>query len=202
MTKEEAQQKIINLFKNLELKINLKFKIQNLKLIGTIANLYPTKGINFLIEAAAKLIKDHPELLFVIFGDGPERKKLELMINDLGLKNKVLLAGYLPEAHRYLKAFDLFVLPSVKEGLPYAILKAQAAGLTVVATQTGGLPEILPAECLVEAIHELPLRGGYPNALADKIRKFLLKISAGRLPLPQGQSASFQEFLDKTVSLY
>ncbi|MCX6785461.1 MAG: glycosyltransferase [Candidatus Komeilibacteria bacterium] len=163
--------------------------------IGTIANFYKTKGLNFLIEAAGNLVKDYPNLKTVIIGDGPERKNLEALILKLNLTDKVILTGSLPKAHQYLKAFDLFVLSSVKEGLPYAVLQAMAAEIPIVATRVGGLPEILPNECLVKtngAIHESPLQ------LRDKISEYL----AGRLPLPQYKPISFEEFLNKTIALY
>lgn len=111
--------------------------------IGTIANFYPTKGLPYLVEAAAKLkAKNHPAN-FVIMGDGIERGYLESLIAKYDLEKNITLAGQIPEAARYLKAFDLFVLPSIKEGLPYAILEAMAAGLAIVATNVGGIPEMI-----------------------------------------------------------
>jgi glycosyltransferase involved in cell wall biosynthesis len=124
--------------------------------IGSIANLYPTKGLEYLIEAAHIIKTNHLSLTysaqggsapggnlsFVIIGEGPERKKLEKLIKKYGLENNFFLLGDIPDARQYLKAFDVFVLPSVKEGFPYAVLEAMAAGAPIVATNVGGIPEM------------------------------------------------------------
>lgn len=111
--------------------------------IGTIANFYKTKGLQYFIEAAGiKTFRQLPAK-FIIIGDGPERIKLENLIKEKGLQEKVILFGRISEASRYLKAFDVFVLPSLKEGFPWVILEAMAAGVPVVATKVGALQEII-----------------------------------------------------------
>ena len=115
-------------------------------LIGTIANLYPTKGIKYLIKAAGIITNRSSltsNLLFIVIGEGTERPKLKALIRKHNLKNNFLLLGHIPDASQYLKAFDIFVLPSVKEGLPYVILEATACGVPIVATRVGGVPEII-----------------------------------------------------------
>ena len=123
-------------------------------LVGTIANFYPTKGLIYLIEAFkifCTLPASHSfseggypaPCTLVIIGDGEERPKLEAKIADLGLKNQVFLVGQKNEAYRYLKAFDIYIQPSIKEGFPWALLEAMAAGLPVVATRVGAIPEII-----------------------------------------------------------
>jgi glycosyltransferase involved in cell wall biosynthesis len=107
-------------------------------LIGCIANLYPTKGIEFLIKA----MKNIDANLFIL-GDGILRTKLEKMTKDLNLEKKIFFLGYIKNASIYLKAFDVFVLPSLKEGLPYAILEAKTASIPIVASRTGGVPELI-----------------------------------------------------------
>ncbi|MFA5133262.1 MAG: glycosyltransferase [Patescibacteria group bacterium] len=111
------------------------------KVIGTVANFYPVKGLEYLIKAAAKI--NHPDAVFAIIGDGPERKKIEQEINNLRLNSRIFLLGEKENAAQYLKAFDLFVLPSIKEGAPYVILEAMAAGLPIVATSVGNISEML-----------------------------------------------------------
>ncbi len=114
-------------------------------MVGTIANFYKTKGLTYLIQAAKELLTRYstPEISFVIIGDGPERKNLETQIKDLGLENKIFLTGRIPNASNYLPAFDIFVLPSLKEGFPWAVLEAMSAKLPVIATQVGANPEII-----------------------------------------------------------
>lgn len=110
--------------------------------IGTIANFYPAKGLEFFIETAS-FFKNRNDVSFVIIGDGKERKKLEKSIKEKGLSEKIFLPGQLSDARRYLAAFDIFYLSSLKEGFPWALLEAMAAKLPVVATDVGAVPEII-----------------------------------------------------------
>lgn len=107
--------------------------------IGTIANLYPAKGLQYLIEAA-RLV---PHAQFVVIGEGQERKNLELQIKKYGLENRFFLTGAIPEAQELLPAFDVYVISSLKEGFPYTLLEAMRAGLAIVATSVGGIPEAI-----------------------------------------------------------
>lgn len=121
-------------------------EIQNTKyIIGTVANFYRTKGINYLIEAINLLeAKNKPlDVKCIVIGDGKQRPELEKLIEKYGLKNKVFLAGRIPDAYKYLKAFDVFILPSLKEGFPWIILEAMAAEVPIIATKVGALPEII-----------------------------------------------------------
>ena len=111
-------------------------------IIGTIANFYPTKGIQYLIQAAKKFA-DKEDFAFVVIGDGQERTTYEQQIKELGLQNKFYLVGQLKDAYQYISAFDVFALPSVKEGFPWALIEAMSAKLPVIATSVGAVPEII-----------------------------------------------------------
>lgn len=149
LPKEQARQQLATNHLSLPPKADPpQAETSNLLIVGTIANLYPTKGIEYLVEAASHLRKldfrgksNFP--IFLIIGEGPERPKLEKLIQKYNLKNNFFLLGHIPDAYKYLKAFDIFVLPSLKEGFPYAILEAMSAGLPIVATKVGGVPEII-----------------------------------------------------------
>ncbi len=108
-------------------------------IIGTIASLYPTKGLPYLIEALTLI----PDVTLAIIGDGPDREALGELITAKKLTHRVIMLGARPHAANYLKAFDLFVLSSVKEGLAYAILEAGLASMPVVVTNAGGNSEIV-----------------------------------------------------------
>lgn len=112
-------------------------------LIGTIAELHTNKGLGYALEAFQKLASHSPSFIFFIIGEGEERGQLEAMIKEKDLQNNVVLAGQIPLAAEYLKAFSIFILPSIKEALPYALLEAGVAGLPVIATTVGGVPEIV-----------------------------------------------------------
>ena len=111
------------------------------KVIGIIANFYPAKGLEYAIEAASKIDRD--DVVWCVIGDGMGRFTLKRMIEDAGLVEKVLLVGRKEDASQYLHAFDLFVLPSVKEGFPWVILEAMAAKLPIIASRVGAVPEII-----------------------------------------------------------
>jgi glycosyltransferase involved in cell wall biosynthesis len=111
--------------------------------IGVIAELHKNKGLEYGIDAFARLTKNHPEARLVIVGDGEEREILSWIISRYKIEDRVTLAGYHTNASSYLGAFDIFLLPSIKEGFPYTILEAGAAGLPVVASRVGGIPEII-----------------------------------------------------------
>ncbi|MEK7121056.1 MAG: glycosyltransferase [Patescibacteria group bacterium] len=109
--------------------------------VGTVAELTKNKGLKYLVETAERA-RDLPVHFFII-GDGEDKEKLENMIRERGLQNKITLSGKIDEARKYLKAFDIFLLPSVKEGLPYVLLEAGLAKLPVIATSVGGIPEVI-----------------------------------------------------------
>lgn len=120
-------------------------KNNDLKIIGTVANLYKTKGIEYLIDAAQILKSDFSmgkNILFVVFGEGEEHSKLIQKIKGAGLEKNFLLPGALSDAYKYLRAFDVIVLPSVKEGFPYIFLESILAKVPFVGTKVGGLIEV------------------------------------------------------------
>lgn len=148
-----ARQKALEIFarENLSLAQTLRVTA-NPKIIVTIANFYPEKGLVYLVEALNLVFEKYPKVIFIHLGSGgspPEKTIFEATIKKYGLQDKIFSMGapeQFPEklpAAAYLAAFDIFVLSSVKEGFPYAILEAMAAGLPIVATRVGGIPEII-----------------------------------------------------------
>jgi len=103
----------------------------------SIGRLDPLKRFDWLLSMSANLVRLECNFHTVIIGDGPERQKLEALVNSLGIGDYVTLMGEVPKASRWLKAFDIFVFPSVDEGMPNVIMEAGAAGLPIV---TWGLP--------------------------------------------------------------
>jgi L-malate glycosyltransferase len=112
-------------------------------IVGNVAALVPHKGQRHLIEAAALVVRQVPDARFVIAGQGELRESLERQIKEHHLEKHVLLAGFRPDVLSVHKAFDLFVMSSVTEGLGTSLLDAMACGKAIVATQTGGIPEVV-----------------------------------------------------------
>lgn len=130
-------------------------------LVGTIANFYAAKGLDILLDAVERT---PGTVQFVIIGDGSLRPSLEKHIENRGLGQRVFLTGMLPDARRYMPAFQVFALPSRKEGFPWAILEAMAAKVPIVATTVGAIPEALR-----DGISALLVPPGNSAALAQAI---------------------------------
>ena len=111
--------------------------------IGCIAELHRNKGLPCLVDAMVAVAEQQPTAIAVIIGDGEDMAALHMQIKEKKLEQRIFLVGYLDNASDYMKAFSVFVLPSLKEGLPYAILEAGCASLPVVATTVGGIPEMI-----------------------------------------------------------
>jgi len=105
---------------------------------GTVGRLHVQKGHRYLIEAAREVLAAVPEALFLFVGYGPERTRLERLARRLGVADRVRFLGYIRDVKPVLAALDVFVLPSLWEGMSNAVLEAMAAGLPVVATAVDG----------------------------------------------------------------
>ncbi|MFC1863341.1 glycosyltransferase family 4 protein, partial [Thermodesulfobacteriota bacterium] len=111
--------------------------------IGAIGRLSEEKGHIYLIEAMASLLAKKGEHKLIIIGAGELKTYFEKVIEENGIKEKVLLTGYIENAFDNLPLFDVFVLPSLTEGLPIALLEAMQAEIPIVATKVGGIPGVL-----------------------------------------------------------
>jgi glycosyltransferase involved in cell wall biosynthesis len=110
------------------------------RVIGTVGRMRPVKGHHFFIDAMKEM--SNPPYV-VIIGDGETLEPLRQSAREAGLEHCLIFAGGRRNAYRYVSAFDAFIMPSLREGLPIAILEAIAAGVPVFGTPVGGIPEIL-----------------------------------------------------------
>jgi glycosyltransferase involved in cell wall biosynthesis len=110
---------------------------------GYVGRLSEEKGVEYLLQAAASLATEHNDFRVVVVGDGPARQSLESAANRLGLAGRVTFAGFQPETAPWYAAMDAFVLPSLTEGTPMALLEAMAHRLPVVASAVGGVPAVV-----------------------------------------------------------
>ena len=111
--------------------------------VGTIGALTKEKGHQYLLRAALKVIRIYPEAIFLLIGDGIERPSLEKTVSSLGIKDSVIFAGMRKDVPKILSILDVFVLPSLNEGLPVALLEAQGAQIPVIASYVGAIPDVL-----------------------------------------------------------
>ncbi len=113
--------------------------------IGTIAEYIKNKNLMTALHAVHALIKESPHRIFytLIGIDGEERLHLEEYIRKHQLQDSIQLLGFIDNARTYLTAYDLFILPSLKEGLPYSLLEAGAAGCVCIGSRVGGIPEVI-----------------------------------------------------------
>ena len=115
-------------------------------LVGSVANLRNIKNLDFLIKYAAILCKEFPQLKFVVVGEGPDREKLQKLIDNLAISSRFSLVGRFSDVLPCLAAFDIAVLCSKSESFSNSIIEYMAAGLPVVASNVGGIGEAIEHE--------------------------------------------------------
>ena len=134
------------------------------RIIGNVARLVPQKGHEVLIEAANLILASHPALTFMLVGDGEVYDSLAGSVCDRGLSDNFVFAGHQQNIPRLLYAFDIFVMPSLFEGLCMAVMEALAAARPVVASRVGGIPSTV-----VDRETGILVPPGDVQALADAI---------------------------------
>ncbi len=162
LTKHEARLKIIE--SAIQNKNIIDIEAASL-IIGTIGELHPVKGQKTLLDGFKIALDTSPLPLYLfIIGDGQEKEKLVKQITDLKLEGNVFLCGHVDNASNILKAFDIFILPSVSEGLPYVVEEAGMAEIPVICTGVGGIPEII-----TDSENGLIIKKRSPSDIADAI---------------------------------
>lgn len=111
--------------------------------LGMIAELHPTKRVEDAIDALAELGDAYQNVILLVLGEGELRQQLVERIKNRTLEHRVFLGGFTSDASSYLPAFDIFLMPSRTEALAYALIEAGYAGLPVIASRVGGIPEII-----------------------------------------------------------
>lgn len=171
-------------------------------IVGNVAALTPAKGHQHLIDAAALTVRDVPDVRFVIVGEGPQRAALERHIKDKHLERHVFLAGFRPDAVELTRAFDVFAVSALHEGMCPALVEAMAAAKPAVATAVGGIPEVMVDG---ETGYLVPPR--HPQEMADRLI-FLLKHPAARQRMGEAavararQRFTVERMVAGTVAVY
>ncbi len=171
-------------------------------IIGSVARLEEQKGLQLLIEAAPGILQAHPTARFVLVGDGTLRGELERQVREAELDDHFLFTGQRDDVPELVASFDVFALPSFFEGLCYAVIEAQAAGVPVVATPVGGIPEnVIEGETGIL----VPPRDA--RALSDAVKRLLDNPAEGRRLAEEGQRRVLERYplermVDQTLRLY
>jgi glycosyltransferase involved in cell wall biosynthesis len=112
-------------------------------IIGTVARLHRQKGVEYFVKAAAILHEKRPEATFVVVGGGPLEDRVKGEVARLGLTGRLILAGERTDALDWLSLFDIFVLPSLWEGLPLVLIEGAILGKPIAATDIDGNREVI-----------------------------------------------------------
>ena len=171
-------------------------------LVGTVGLLNAAKGHADLIDAAVAVRRDVPGCVFVVAGEGELRGDLEARVRDRGLGDAFRLLGYRTDVPEVVAALDLFVLPSLWEGLPYVVIEAMAAGKAVVATDVNGSRDLV-----VDGETGALVPTGSPDRLAAAIVRLMRDADARRAYGEAGRARARESFsvdamLDGYVRMY
>jgi glycosyltransferase involved in cell wall biosynthesis len=211
---------------NLELKVSCKLHNSELKeklgipknsiVIGTVARLEPIKGIKYFVDAAKIILSLPssyllPSIYFLIVGDGSERKFLEEKVEKLGLKDKFIFTGMREDVAELMSIMDIYVQPSINEGMGKTIVLAELLGKPVVATNVQGIPSVIInnetgilvppkdpqklAEVIVKLINDKDLR----IKMGENAKKWVYKIVDGYPQFSQQRMLFLLENLYKTL---
>jgi glycosyltransferase involved in cell wall biosynthesis len=174
---------------------------QDALVVGTVANLRRAKAYPDLLEAARQVLQRLPDVRFVTVGQGPMEAEVRALHTQLGLGDRVALLGHRPDAVRVMAACDVFVLASLNEGLPLAVMEALALGLPVVATAVGGIPEVVDSGCeglLVPPARPRELAAALLTVLTDAERRRSMAEAAAR----RGAALSIDAAVRRTEAVY
>jgi glycosyltransferase involved in cell wall biosynthesis len=177
-------------------------KINDGFLVGIIARLSDVKGHIYLIRAMQKVIKSFPSAKLLIIGEGKIEERLAKGVDDLDIEDNVLFIPEVRETKDVLSAMDIFVMPSLQEGLGLALMEAMAQGLAVVGSKVGGIKTLIQ-----DKINGLLVNPADIEGLAEAIVK-LLKDSQMRRNLGMNarkfisENFSKEDMLDKTERIY
>jgi glycosyltransferase involved in cell wall biosynthesis len=119
----------------------LPVRARGRRLVGRVSRLAPEKGIDVFLRAAAQLAARDPAVHFLVVGDGPERARLEALAGALGVAGRVDFLGFREDARVVIAELDVLAVTSLSDGAPLVVLEAMEAGVPVVASAVGGLPD-------------------------------------------------------------
>jgi glycosyltransferase involved in cell wall biosynthesis len=173
--------------------------------VGFVGWLIPIKGVTYLIKAMAEVVQRHPNSLLVLVGKGDEKGeeeiKLKEQVENLGLADNVRFLGWRPDVDEIMGCFDIFVLPSLNEGMGRVLVEAMSAGLPIVASRVGGIPDLVKHGengLLVPPADAGALERAISDLLSDKARRKHMGETGKRMCRPY----SVEAMVEKIDNLY
>lgn len=175
----------------------------NATLIGSLGNLHPAKGYDYLVRAAQNITNEHPNAHFVIAGEAKSglMEELNQLTKSVGVSGNVHFIGFVTDSAKFLSQLDIFLLPSVSEGFSIVTLEALAAGLPAVITRCGGPEEIVGDDrsaILIEAQNEAAIAQALTEVLGNPECRFQLTQDA----VLTVKRFSLESTIDAYVTLY
>lgn len=165
--------------------------LNNSFLIGSIGRLASPKNYSFLINVFSEIKKIKPLAKIVIIGSGPEEKDIQRLIQKLNFKTDIYLVGTQDKAARYSLAFDVFVLPSIYEGLSITLLEAQQANIPILASDVGGNREVLQDSKFLFTV----------NDTSDFLKKFT-ELPSATYNYPKNVNFSLDKMIKEYLKVY
>ena len=169
--------------------------------VGLVGRLVPDTGVDVLLRAAALVSAVVPQVAFLVVGDGPLRPELERRAGVLGLAGTVTFTGYRSDATRLVGGLDVLAVPSRADGSPLVVCEAMAAGVPVVASRVGGLPDLVE-----DGGSGLLVRPNEPEDVARALVSLLLDPESARRLGARGRSLaasrSHERLVDRVTQLY
>jgi len=164
------------------------------RVVGSIGRLVPVKGYRYLIQASKWVLRKRPDVTFLLVGDGPLRDELMRLAQRLDVADKFVFAGHREDEPELIAAMDLFVLPSLNEGMGRVLVEAMAEGKPVVATEVGGV-----ADVVVDRQTGLLVPPKDPEAMAEAILKLLQDEKLARRMGVEGRKRVYPRYSAKVM---
>ena len=173
----------------------------NHPVVGSVGWLLPIKGPKPLLNAMKRIWQDHTDVELVFVGKGELEERLKKDALNMGVSDKVKFLGWRDDVHEIMPIFDVFVLPSLNEGMGRVLVEAMAAGKPVVASCTGGIPDLIR-----HRVNGLLVTPGSEQGLATAIRELLMDPEKAKVMGQEGKNLcwkySIESMVEKIDSLY
>jgi glycosyltransferase involved in cell wall biosynthesis len=158
---------------------NLRQQFADVPIIGMVGRLQAVKGHRYAILAMPQIVRQHPQAQLVIVGDGPLLEQLQALVNQLQLSNNVHFLGFQHPVTHIIRQFDMFLMPSLSEGLGLSLIEAMAEGIPAIATKVGGMVDVITGDIRSTNQYQSELATGIlippedPEAIAKAVIQLL-----------------------------